>query len=190
MRQCDITQRQAVLALSQLYDACAADYASVPVSEISSGEIINEAFLLSDNYDNLSENILSLFSDLHYQAAAVLPASGGRDAILAQMDAYIQSRYWQQLSTAQLAKEFGFTPAYLSKFFREYRHMSPLEYIVQLRIEKAQRLLLNDLVLSVREVAASVGYEDPLYFSKVFKKVVGVSPKQYVEAKGGKYARI
>ncbi len=154
---------------------------------MASGEIINEAFMLSDSYENLSENIISLFSDLYDRAMAGLPSSGEREVILSQVDAYIQSRYWQQLSTAQLAKKFGFTPAYLSK---EPRHMSPLEYIVQLKIEKARRMLLDKPALPVREIAASVGYEDPLYFSKVFKKVVGASPKQYAEAKGGIYGRI
>jgi YesN/AraC family two-component response regulator len=47
-----------------------------------------------------------------------------------------------------------------------------------LRIEKAQNMISTN-ILSLSEISASIGFNDPLYFSKVFKKYVGLSPKQY-----------
>lgn len=67
------------------------------------------------------------------------------------------------------------TPNYLSKRFRIEIGMSLREYINQLRIEEAKRLLLSTN-LSVSDIAVEVGYDNISYFSTVFRKLCGVSP--------------
>ena len=57
--------------------------------------------------------------------------------------------------------------------------MSPGKYVAQLRIQRAQALM-RDTDLLMREISQEVGYEDPFYFSKVFKQITGESPTQYM----------
>ena len=62
--------------------------------------------------------------------------------------------------------------------FKENTGSSPIQFLYNLRIEKAKELLLTE-GLTVSEVAALVGYNNPLYFSRIFKKATGVSPKRF-----------
>ena len=56
-----------------------------------------------------------------------------------------------------------------------------MDYLVKTRIDESKFLLANSS-LKIKEVANEVGYEDSLYFSKVFKKITGVSPKEYIRS--------
>lgn len=56
-----------------------------------------------------------------------------------------------------------------------------MDYLVKTRIDESKFLLTNSS-LKIKEVANEVGYEDSLYFSKVFKKITGVSPKEYIRS--------
>ena len=96
------------------------------------------------------------------------------------IDDYIRQNYHQQINTQVLADKFFLTPAYLSKVFRAYKQQSPVEYIAYLRVEQARHLLETDDTLNVKDVALMVGYEDPFYFSKVFKKLTGHAPKAHL----------
>ena len=58
--------------------------------------------------------------------------------------------------------------------------MSPTEYIVMLRIEKAKELLLQTPPILIKDISLAVGYEEPQYFSRVFKKSTGLSPRQFI----------
>ena len=66
---------------------------------------------------------------------------------------------------------------YYRKIFKEETGVTPVEYLLDIRIEKAKDLLLHNF--AVNEVANKVGFPDPYYFSKVFKKKTGISPKDY-----------
>ena len=68
----------------------------------------------------------------------------------------------------------------MSRIFQKYSDRSPQTYILEFRIEKAKRLLLTT-TYSITAIAYSVGYDDVLQFSKIFKAKVGLSPKKYRE---------
>ncbi len=76
------------------------------------------------------------------------------------------------------AKLAGMSPSHFIRCFKAELRVTPNVYYTRLRMEKA-RLLLRETDLKVREIAARLGYDDPFYFSNVFKKCVGVSPEQY-----------
>lgn len=94
----------------------------------------------------------------------------------------IDYNYSSQISIEQIAQSLTLNTSYFSRLFTEQVGMSPKQYILNKRIERAKELLeLTDA--SIGEVATSVGYEDQLYFSRIFKKHVGISPNEYKKSK-------
>lgn len=82
------------------------------------------------------------------------------------------------LSIASLAETLGYNAKYLSHTFKDKMGIGYTEYLRNLRIKYAISLLDHGID-SVKNVALLSGFTDPLYFSTVFKKSVGVSPKEY-----------
>jgi len=98
-----------------------------------------------------------------------------------QIEQYLSAHFTDDISSELLSSRFGFVPSYLSKIFRRQTGLSPTEYLTRLRIEKAKELLETKKDLLIRDAANLVGYKDPYYFSKIFKKTTGVWPSQYQE---------
>ncbi len=97
---------------------------------------------------------------------------------LAQMiEQYLQENMEQVINLENLEKRFGYTAAYLRDIFRAVYEISPQEYLLQLRMERAKLMLCAGI--AAKSVAQAVGFADPLYFSKVFKKQVGCTPSSY-----------
>ncbi len=93
---------------------------------------------------------------------------------------YIKDNYHQPIKISELAEKYNFTRSYLYSFFKKEYGVSPKEYLLNYRIDKAKQLLADTAVsLTVKEVAFAVGFEDPLYFSRVFHKKNGVSPTKF-----------
>ncbi|MGN7413780.1 AraC family transcriptional regulator [Paenibacillus sp. SAF-068] len=91
---------------------------------------------------------------------------------------YIQNHYREQVTLDSLAEQFNYSSRHLSMQFKRKTGYSPIDYLIQTRIAKARTLLLrSDATLS--EIAAEVGYSDMYYFSRIFKKHVGISPILY-----------
>lgn len=91
---------------------------------------------------------------------------------------YIRMNYSRKISIAQMARFIGLDRSYLCLLFKELLKVSPQRYLIDFRMAKAGELMKND-ALSIGDIARSVGYEDQLQFSKLFRKVRGVSPRQY-----------
>ena len=67
---------------------------------------------------------------------------------------------------------------HLRRIFKSAVNTTPVKYINYLRLEKAKNMLINSNY-SVNEIAFSVGFEDAYYFSRLFKKEIGISPSEY-----------
>ena len=94
---------------------------------------------------------------------------------------YLESRYGStSLSIQKLADELGLDRSYLHRLFRHATGCSPQEYLLDIRIRKACDML-RQTRLPIAIIAMSVGYEDTLYFSRLFKKKKGVTPSCYRE---------
>ncbi len=81
-------------------------------------------------------------------------------------------------SNEELAAENGFSTGHFIRIFKSYIGCTPHRYALQCRLEKA-RELLKSTPLTVREVAYAVGFEDPQYFSRLFRADTGMSPREY-----------
>ena len=91
---------------------------------------------------------------------------------------YIQEHYREELKTQDLARHCGLSLYHFCRLFKQVTGYTPVTYLNQLRLHKA-RILLETSLLTVAEVGAAVGYEDPAYFSRSFKKYMGYSPVNY-----------
>ena len=74
------------------------------------------------------------------------------------------------------------SPFYFSKLFKEETGANFIDYLTMARIERAKGFL-RDKARSVKEISAAAGYADANYFSKLFKKVVGLTPTEYRSAR-------
>ena len=109
------------------------------------------------------------------QAAAPI----GDDSLLKRIDKYIASHDLQQLSLELVSDHLGMTPQYLSRVFKHRYGKKFLEYVTEKRIERAKEILATG-EHTVAEAGRLVGYADAYYFSRLFRKLTGLSPKAYV----------
>ncbi len=98
---------------------------------------------------------------------------------------YIFEHSDQEISLEALGKKVGLSPIYISKMFKEKLGINYIDFLTECRIEKAKKLLA-DPEKSIKEITYEVGYHEPNYFSKVFKKMCTISPKEYRNALLGK----
>ena len=94
---------------------------------------------------------------------------------------FIQYNYSHSIDISSIAASIGISRSHLYRVFIKHMGISPNDYLTQYRINRACSLLRNSN-LTISNIANSVGYDDPLYFSRVFKKVKGISPSIYLKA--------
>lgn len=94
--------------------------------------------------------------------------------------------YHENLKLKDLAKAAQMDEAHFSYKFNKVYHIRPIDYLIRLRLRKAADLLLKGY--SVTEAAWNVGYQDPLYFSRLYKKHFGISPSHTYQNEGGDIA--
>lgn len=90
----------------------------------------------------------------------------------------IENRYNESLTLPQLSAAVNMTPKYFCRFFKDATHRTPMDYIAYYRIEMAC-YAFSTTDKNVTEVALDMGYTDPNYFIRCFKKCKGVTPGQY-----------
>ncbi|HEX5324711.1 MAG TPA: AraC family transcriptional regulator [Capsulimonadaceae bacterium] len=104
-----------------------------------------------------------------------------------RVEAYLCSHYHRPLTLAQVSRSIGCSPAYLCRHFKELTGLTPFQYLREVRVEAAKRLLSSEVPIA--RVAEMVGFDDPLYFSRVFASETGESPQSYrtrCQTEGGK----
>ena len=94
----------------------------------------------------------------------------------------IAKRYMEQLSVTSLAEMVNLTPAYLCVLFKQAMGKTINEYLTQERMKQAKELLANSNI-HLYDVCYKVGYFSPSYFSRIFKKYVGMTPREYRESR-------
>ncbi|WP_313561259.1 AraC family transcriptional regulator [Ruminiclostridium cellobioparum] len=91
---------------------------------------------------------------------------------------YVEMNYSRKIKISDIAAYIGLDRSYLGSVFREYTQKSLQQFLLEYRMNKAC-LLMRDRELAISDISRSVGYDDPLLFSKMFKRVKGKSPKQF-----------
>lgn len=138
--------------------------------------------LKSTNFHNKlkTEGLLYLFlselvENATYERSAV---ENQTDIYIRKAVEYIEHNYIDDIKVSDIANFIGINRSYFFTIFKKSLNISPQEFLLSYRMEKAY-ILLQDDKLSISDIARSVGYKDPLGFSKIFKKVNGMSPKTY-----------
>lgn len=101
--------------------------------------------------------------------------------LMQEMDdavSYFQAHYNTTISIKDYAKSHNMSNSWFIQNFKEYTHYTPNQYILALRIHNAKALLQTSQY-NVAEISNIVGYDNPLYFSRIFKKQCGVTPSEY-----------
>lgn len=91
---------------------------------------------------------------------------------------YFNEHYNEEINIDDFAASINMSTCYFIRCFRQIVRVSPLQYILSLRMSNAKNLLGNT-TYNINEIAQIVGYENQLYFSRLFRKNVGVSPSEY-----------
>ena len=91
---------------------------------------------------------------------------------------YIDRNYKKDISAKDVAGILGYSDVYFSKVFKQLFDDNFINYLTKIRIDRA-KVLLKDISFNIKEVGKSVGYADSNYFTKVFKRSVGMSPSEY-----------
>ncbi len=159
---------------------------------------VREAYAEPQQYLSVIEKILNHHqftvvnelarTSLLYEIMAILVDSGNRvpssekhdyspDVYVNSAIDYIQDHY-AQIRVSDIASYLGISRYYLSHIYKEKLQISPQEYLVKYRLEKGEELL-RTTSLSIQEISDKTGYDNPLTFSKIFKRVYGLSPKNY-----------
>jgi YesN/AraC family two-component response regulator len=111
-----------------------------------------------------------------FSGAEVLPQP--TSYLVKQALAYIQQNYTHTLSRSEVAAAVGVSEDYLSRIFNREMGVSPWEFLNRYRVQQAKQLLTGTNK-SVTWIAAQVGFDDPAYFSRVFQRIAGCSPREY-----------
>ena len=93
---------------------------------------------------------------------------------------YIEKNYDKEISLEDVAKQVGVTPQHFSKIFKLETGTNYVDWVTELRMEQAKKYLLRGKP-TMKEVCFLVGYKDPNYFSRIFKRIVGMPPREYVK---------
>lgn len=111
------------------------------------------------------------------------PSAEIGDDIISDAARFISANFTQNFSLAQLAAKYNMSPSYFSRKFKLCTGFGYKEYLITLRIIEACSLLLNTN-LTITEIAEKCGFEDSNYFGDSFKKIKGLSPREYRKANG------
>lgn len=101
-----------------------------------------------------------------------------RRKLVSEVRTYLQDHYAGNLGLEELAARWGVSPFNLSRSFSQEYGQAIMDTLATLRVEHAQQMLRNESI-SIKEVAARVGYANGNYFAKVFRRSVGLSPSEY-----------
>jgi AraC family transcriptional regulator of arabinose operon len=142
-------------------------------------KIIQELQLCRYGYEDY---IVSLFKDIlllvDRQQHEQKKTTGNVQEQIERAAAYFNENYNTKISIDDYAESLHISTNGFIHNFKQYAGMSPAQYILSLRMVNAQSLL-ERTTYNIKEISEIVGYENPLYFSRVFKKEIGKSPAQY-----------
>ncbi|MBQ0059931.1 MAG: response regulator [Lachnospiraceae bacterium] len=137
---------------------------------------VRKFLLKPTNPSELVEALETIESELKPDNSASLKANN--NLLIMKAEEYIQLNYRSKINQSEVAAELYISPNYLSDLFKKNTGMKFSDYVTEVRLEKAKELLL-DVHNKVGDIAELVGFTDPRYFSSVFRKKYGMTPREF-----------
>lgn len=135
-----------------------------------------QSVLDARNYDELKQWFIIKISGCAREIAN--KSDEEASSTIKKAKAYIDKNYNHELTLDEVSKEVFISPYYFSKLFKEKTGYNFIDYLTTKRIETA-KLLLKDETKNIKEICKAVGYGDPNYFSRLFKRIEGATPTEW-----------
>lgn len=119
-----------------------------------------------------------IYDNIRYIFDAIKTSKSNRNQIVLDVDSYLRENYNRQITLKGIALSLHVSSSYLSRLYKRERGETIIDALNKMRIEVAKKLL-KDTTIRISEVANEVGFDDPAYFTHVFIKYVGSTPKDF-----------
>ena len=123
------------------------------------------------------DELIQVLSDMIHQILTYL-SEGNNNYLIKKVNVYIEEHYYEPIKLADIANYVHINSSYLSRLYKDKTSQTITQTLRNIRIEKAKEMLLEGKSKTY-EIAVLVGFEDPAYFSYVFKQATGYSPSQF-----------
>ncbi len=130
---------------------------------------------LSPSFANASRASLALWGLF---GKIIFPNASDKSKDIDNSVQYMHDNIKKDLSLKDIASRSSLSPSRFSLLFKQHYQTSPIDYFIKLRMQRACQYLLTSQ-MKVREVAEHLGYDDPYYFTRLFSRIVGMSPTKY-----------
>lgn len=141
-------------------------------------DIYNHYGLSTQNYLNMLSRLNAFFAVLISNSRQETPRLKRND-YLERALSFMETEYHDSITIEEIAAFTGISSSHLYRLFMNEYAISPLNYLTQFRIRRACSMLLQTPTMPVSVIAYSIGYNDPMYFSRIFHKTIGMSPSEY-----------
>ena len=143
-------------------------------------QMIQELKLCKEDYEELLVNYLQQLLIMIHRLSVKKPHEKSQ-FLIEEIDSavrYFHENYHKPISIEGYAASHHMSVSWFIRSFKEYTDSTPTQYILSLRISNAQALL-ESTTYNITEISSIVGYDNPLYFSRLFKKQCGMSPSEF-----------
>lgn len=142
--------------------------------------MIQELQMCREDYPEMLEIYLrQIFIKLHRYLNTVSRVDNSQIAEeIDKATMYFSEHYNEDICIEEYAKRHSMSTSWFIRNFKQYTGSTPMQYILSIRLHNAEALLKSNQY-NVSEIASIIGYDNPLYFSRIFKKAKGLSPSEY-----------
>jgi len=134
----------------------------------------------AESLEYANMNLSSLLASFFYADTFASVKGYHSDKPVDRAILFMQRNVYKSLKIREISDYLGLSESHFSKIFRNQTGTSPIDYFIHLKMQEAMRLLTSNAT-RVKEVAFALGYDDPLYFSRVFSRHTGMSPAAFAK---------
>lgn len=179
----EFTQSAIEFNLTQIVLICSKGNTDHSISNSDLKLELDEIISISKDYPSLIKNISFLYDHFFSSSDCIEPDTNTMRSIIERVEEYFTEHLSEEIFMSEIADMVNLNVTYLSREFKKYKGTAPIEYLTQLRINKAKHLLTDSSNLKFKDIAMIVGYQNQYYFSKVFKLITGMTPTEFKSAR-------
>lgn len=142
---------------------------------------VSDMVYYSYDYNDLKCTILYETDKIFSYSDSMQMKGDRKRALSEEVKNYLDKHFTEQITFKDFSDLMGYNEKYITSVFKEQIGVSPSRYVLERRIKLAKKLLKEKPDIILKEVSELVGYSDPLYFSRVFKASVGISPSTFAK---------